>query len=403
MSQPIEEDEIDLLDLFRVLLQYKVLIIGLTLAAALFAVGYSVLSLVLPPEKSPLPNQYSPSALILVNNSSSGGLSAAIASSGLGELAGLAGVSTGGGGYGDLAIKLLKSRSLTDEAAKLPAVKERYKDEELLPGELRKEIQANAAFEYEAETGTITISYTDYDPAYARDLVNRFVELLERRFLSMGVDKNLRQKELLEEKLSGAREEIDRLAAEIKRFQTEYNTLDVESLAKEQLAITAQLRSQLVLKDVELETYRDISRIDDPVVRQLQAEKENITALLQEMESGYSRYQKVLPSQQDLPDIAYRFYEVQRELEVQQKVYAVLRQQYEVARLNAEGADPVFQVLEKAVAPDLKSGPSRASLCIVVTLAAFFLSILLSFVLNAIRNLKNDPEALRRLKGEDDR
>jgi uncharacterized protein involved in exopolysaccharide biosynthesis len=60
---------------------------------------------------------------------------------------------------------------------------------------------------------------------------------------------------------------------------------------------------------------------------------------------------------------------------------------------------PVFQVLEKAEVPDQKSGPGRGMLCIIVTFAAFFFSVFLAFVLNAIENIKKDPEAMAKLKG----
>ena len=52
-----------------------------------------------------------------------------------------------------------------------------------------------------------------------------------------------------------------------------------------------------------------------------------------------------------------------------------------------------------AEVPDQKSGPSRGLLCIIVTFAAGFFSIFLAFVLNAIENIKKDPEAMAKLKG----
>ena len=88
------DDEISLLDLVAVLLHYKKMIIIVTAAAMLFAVIYSVISLKLPPEKSPLPNKYTPVAHMLIKEESSG---AGLPSS-LSSLASLAGVSVGGSG-----------------------------------------------------------------------------------------------------------------------------------------------------------------------------------------------------------------------------------------------------------------------------------------------------------------
>ena len=38
--------------------------------------------------------------------------------------------------------------------------------------------------------------------------------------------------------------------------------------------------------------------------------------------------------------------------------------------------------------------------CIVITFAAFFFSVFLAFVLNAVENIKKDPEAMAKLSGE---
>jgi uncharacterized protein involved in exopolysaccharide biosynthesis len=60
---------------------------------------------------------------------------------------------------------------------------------------------------------------------------------------------------------------------------------------------------------------------------------------------------------------------------------------------------PVFQVLELAEIPDMKSGPGRGLICIIVTFAAGFFSVFLAFVLNAVENIRKDPEAMAKLSG----
>ena len=88
-SVTAKDDEISLIDLFAVLLKHKRMIIGITGLAMFAAVVISIISLKLPPEKSFLPNEYTPRAQMLINNesSSAGGLSSMISSSGLGGLA----------------------------------------------------------------------------------------------------------------------------------------------------------------------------------------------------------------------------------------------------------------------------------------------------------------------------
>lgn len=86
------------------------------------------------------------------------------------------------------------------------------------------------------------------------------------------------------------------------------------------------------------------------------------------------------------------------ELNAQQEVYTQLRTQLELLKVDMQTETPVFQVLERPSIPDIKSGPSRGKLCIIVTFATFFISIFLAFLLNAIENIKKDPEAMAKLK-----
>lgn len=401
MQEYVEDDEIDLLELFGVIWKRKAFIISCTVAAAVLAVAFSIFTLVLPPEVNPLPTVYTPHALMLVNDEDAvGGLSSMIASSGLGSLASMAGISAGGGGYGQLAVKLAASKTVLDIISEEFGIVERYRIKKSVVSNARKAIQEHLSVEYDEETTTISISYEDYDPGFARDLVNRMVELLDKRFANIGGNKNRTQMLLLEEKLADVRAEMTTIEAEIQAFQTRHGVLDVQSLAAEQITVLAQLRSQLILKEMEIKTYSGFAQIEDPVLRRLRSERDNILTLIKEMESGYSEYQGVIPVQNDLPALALEFEHLKRDLLVQGKIYELLTQQYEVTKLNAEGEGPIFQVLELAEAPDLKSGPSRGLICVVVTFAAFFFAVIAAFVLNAVENIRKDPERMKKLRGE---
>ena len=88
---------------------------------------------------------------------------------------------------------------------------------------------------------------------------------------------------------------------------------------------------------------------------------------------------------------------IELELEAQKEVYTQLRSQLELLKVNMGSETPIFQILERPTVPDIKSGPSRGKLCIIVTFAAFFMSIFLAFLINAIKNMRNDPEVMQKL------
>jgi uncharacterized protein involved in exopolysaccharide biosynthesis len=172
-----DDDEISLLDLFAVLWRRKVMIIIITLLAAVGVVIFAVLSLKLPVEKSPLPNVYTPTALMLINDSSSsgGGVASMLSSSGLGGLASLAGVNVSSGStFSDLAVYLVSTNTLLDSVVDRFGLVERYKLKKSKSprADSRKTLKKNLTAETDEKSGVFSLSFKDTDPAFAQSVLN---------------------------------------------------------------------------------------------------------------------------------------------------------------------------------------------------------------------------------------
>lgn len=333
----IQDDEISLIDLFAVLWKYKFLIISVTIIAMIAVLIYSIVSISLPPEKSYLPNKYTAQAQMLINNdsSSSGGLSSMLSSSGLGSLASMAGLNVSGGASSNSALAgyLVHSNSVLDDIAQKFDIIDRYKIIEYEKSSSREALKGVLSSSFDDETGIFSVSFTDIDPVFARDVVNYVVNLLEKRFLDMGIDKNRLTKENLEANIDNTYKEILKLQKEIQEIES------------------------------------SVSNVYNPS----QTKSVIMDATLKKME-----------------------------LSVQQEIYAQLKAQYEMLKVTMSSEQPTFQILEYAEVPDKKSAPSisRGMLCIIVTFAAFFVSVFLAFLLNAIKNIKNDPQVMSKLRGK---
>lgn len=397
-SRGDDEDEISLLDLVAILWKRKRLIIGITAVAMVGVLAYAIGSMVLPPEKSYLPNVYTPKATMLIQSGSSSSMSAALAASGLSNLAGLAGVSGVGNSNGQLAQVLGTSNTTLDALNEKFDFSRRYKIKNAIVSGTRDKIKKNLSVKFDEKTNLLTVSYTDIDPKLAKEVVDETVRLLADRFSVLGGNKAVQQKELLEKKLAEVDEAVNNLEAQVKAFQSKYGVVQVEALATEQITILARLRSELILKEMDISNYEKVSKINDPVIIQLKNERDNLLAKIKEIETGQGSGSRVMPSQKELPTIAFEYAKLERDLAVQTELFKLLTQQYELAKLNASGQDPAFQVLEMAEIPDKKSGPSRGMICVVTTLAAFFIAVLIVFVAESIEKMKNNPETVARFK-----
>ena len=271
------EDEISLIDLFAVLLHYKRMIITTCVVAAVAVIVYSIITIVLPPDVSPLPNQYTPEAHMLIKESDSGGgLSSAIASSGMGALAGMAGINVGGGATNSaLAVYLASSNSFLDAVTDRFGFIEKLKIEKSPRANSRKALKQKLSAEYDEDTGIFTVSFTDIDPVFAKSVVDFSVDWLSERFDELGLDNNKIQKENLEKNIKISYSEILRLEKEVQNLGASVSDAtsvwNIPSIrtgsARLQMELEAQknvytqLKSQYELLKVQMQSEQPIFQI----------------------------------------------------------------------------------------------------------------------------------------------
>ena len=398
---PDSTNEIDLLDVIGILWRRKWLILGLTVFAGAALVAYALLTILLPPDVSPMPNLYRPQALVLVHQEGSDPLASLLAGSGVGNLAGALGVrAPTGPTQSALVQRIARSSSFLDQIVDEFSFLERYDFGDFPRTEAREKVHDSLVLNHEPESGVMTISYEDRDRQLATDIVNRVLELLDQRMAAVGTGRNQTRMELLERKITETEIEVARLESEVEAFQQRHGVLNVQQLAEEQARALGELRGRVITKEIEISTYGDFVGIQDPVLTRLRAERDNLVRFIREYEEGFERYEGLLPAQRDLPRMAIEYAHLDRELKIQEQIFRSLREQYEVARIAQGGTTPLFQVLDVAEVPERKSGPSRAIMVILGTFAAFFFAIVLAFILNAASKIKSDPDAMRRLSGK---
>lgn len=272
------DDEISLLDLAAVLWKRKWLIIGLTCLVMIGVVAYAIVSKIVPPEKSYLPDMYTSSAMMLISGDSNKGSSALsqLASSSLGSLAGLAGL-TGldSSKYRKLAMYLAESDSFLDTIIQEFNLVARYKIKKFPKTTSRKLLKKRLTAKFDDKSGIFSLKFKDIDPEFAQRVADFAVSYYEQRFAEIGLDKHKLEKEGLEKSLQAALDEIKRLEVEASGLERKtvnaYSSvpsiaLEATRLAREiqvQEKIYGQLKAQYEVLKIEMASEMPVFQVLD--------------------------------------------------------------------------------------------------------------------------------------------
>ena len=332
-TEKTNDDEISLLDLTAVLLRYKIMIILVTLTAMIGALIISVISLKLPPEKSFMPNRYKSSANMLINDSKSSGSSLSSLLSSSG-LGNLAGLAGISGSAGSSYSSL--AVYLASSNPFLDAVVDNFN------------ILSKPVFK---------------DSKFPKSDSREYV----KRNFTAEIDKNSGVFTISYTDIDPA------FARSVIDFAVDWLQSRFDELGIDQNRISKDNLEKNIAS-----SYEEIQRLENEVNR-----------VANSVGSGGNAW--------NLPSISLTAAKLQMELDAQRQVYKQLKTQYELLKIEMQSESPVFQVLERPEISDKKSEPSRGKLCIIVTFAAFFASVFAAFLLNAIENIKNDSEAMKKL------
>ncbi len=375
------------------------IIILVTAIPTLLAVAFAIATRFLPVDFNPYPNTYTAKATILTQQQPGGNLAISLLSAlGIDQA-----TINSSAGYdtGSLVLHVLHSRSLLDRVVDEFGLIKRYHGNDSVRGATRNMLLKKLSFEYIRAAGVISISFEDTDPQFARDVVNRMIALLDQWFSQNSGSAKKRQIQMLEEKVNEVKADITGLEDRLKSLQKQYGVLNAQELGASQAASLADLRSQLILKEIEIKNYTSFSVVDDPKLQQLREEHQNILDLIERIEKGMPEdlhAESSSASTQSLPDVAQKFSQLTLELEIQKRIYNTLSPQYQAAKLTAD-SESLFQVLEYAEAPDMKSGPQRSRLVLLVALGSLVSSLVISSLIRVIRTINADPEKKAMLRG----
>ncbi len=380
-----EEDEISLLDLLIVLAKHKGLVLGLPLVAAVVAAIVSLL----------LPNVYTGTTKILPPQQSASAASALLNQLGgaLGGVLGGAGGSALGRNPNDLYVGMLKSRTVADNLISRFELGKIYDEDRLSDTRKRLEKETTIAA---GRDGIIAIEVEDRDPKRAAELANAYVDELMKLTKVLAVTEASQRRLFFERQLVQSKDNLT--AAEIAARQglQKGGLAQVDAQGRSMIAVTARLRAEISVKEVQLGAMRTFAAEGNPELQRTQQELEALRRELSRVE-GSSSVAAIgrgdAPGNRGLDNLG-----LLRDVKYYEFLYELLAKQYELAKIDEAKDATVVQVMDRAIEPDRKSKPRMALIVSLTALVGGLLAVIWVFVKEAGERARQNPEQASRLE-----
>ncbi|MBX9266358.1 GumC family protein [Chromobacterium violaceum] len=355
------DDAIDLLAMLSTLARYKHWIMGSTALFALAALAYCLMTKpVFTASGSIMPPQQ--------QNSGVNGL--------LGQLGGLAGAAGGISGLknpNDLYIGMLQSRTVANRLITRFQLKERY-GQNTLDG-TRKTLQSRTAIS-NGKDGLISISVDDYDPVFAAQLANGYVDELKRLNQTLAVTDAAKRRLFFEQQLKQTKEQLTNAETALRQTQERTGLVQPEGQLPAIVNSVTQLRANIAAKEVQLEAMRSYATPQNPLYIRTEQELGGLREQLAKLEIGKENGGDLMVPTGKVAQSGLEYLRRLREVKYQETIFELLAKQYELAKIDESKDSSLIQVLDTASPPELKSKPQRSMIMLSGLIAGFILGTL---------------------------
>jgi len=368
-----------LLDLLIVLAERKLVIL---LSTLIFGVAATVIALVTPP-------MFTATAVILPPQQASSSAAALLGQ--LGGIAGVAGQSLGIKNPSDIYIGILSSRTVMDKLVRQHSLKDVYDVETLT--DARRKLSKYSSFNA-AKYSMIHISVEDRDPRRAADLANAYVKCLQEQNSRLAVSEAAQRRLFFERELDKEKALLVEAETAMQKMQEQKGLFQVSSQVSAVIQSMAQLRAEIVAREVALERLKAGATGQNPEVQGQKIEIEALRAQMKELEAKSTRdgSNPFMPTSM-VPAAALDYARRLREVRYHEALYELLARQYEVARIDEARESPVIQVVDQAVPPEKKSAPRRSYYLII----GLFLGAVVGMVLALGLQAAEDESVSRKI------
>ena len=305
-----------------------------------------------------------------LSNSGLGMMAALAGRAGTDGIGGIASDLLGVKSSGALFVGILGSQTVQDGLIDQFHLKKVYHDSKI--EDARKDLAQHTDISEDRKSGIVTIAVTDHDPKRAAAMAQAYVNELDRLVAQVSTSSARRERFFLEGRLRDVKVELDSAAKNFSVFASKNTAIDIPEQGKAMVEAAAGLQGELIAAQSELSGLRTIYSDTNVRVRTVEARVNELDKKLNEIGGagvdGGKNENSLYPSIRKLPLLGVTYADLYRQTKIEETVYGLLTQQYELAKVEEAKEIPTVKVLDAAIVPTKKTFPPRTVLVILGTM-----------------------------------
>ncbi len=234
--------------------------------------------------------------------------------------------------------------------------------------------------------GLISISVENKDPKLAADIANEYLNALQQFLKTSAISLAKRNRIFLEKQVEVTKKDLKETEESLKDFQTSKKIAVLDAQAEAAIKAQAELKAQIITREVQLGALREFTTPKHPDVKRIEDEIRELRQQLNRLEEGTKNPATkesigAFITLSDAPAVGLQYGRLKRDALIQQKVFELLTQQLELAKIEEAKDDITFQVIDPAIPPEKRIKPKRALNVLLAGVVSLFLGVFLVFFL----------------------
>ncbi len=262
---------------------------------------------------------------------------------------------TGGSMSAAVMVDILGSRGLAEKVVSDLGLMKWYKADTMDDAvrRLRGSISTGSS-----QVGIITLKARDRDPGMAMNIAMHHITTLDSINHSLLYERAEGTLEFTRKQIEAYRHRLDRSRTRIASFQEKHGIFSFEEQIRGAMDVASALRIRAAITAIQIEILREFSRDEATELNKKELELRNINLQLENIVKGDTS-RTVFISLEEMPALHQEYTALQRDLEVNERVYSFLLQKHEESGIDLARTTPSVQVVDSPGIPGKRAGVPR--------------------------------------------